>query len=175
MNAQEKYIKKLDKSNLCKRCAKRERVDGMARCQECREAAVKFSQNKRIYWVKNNLCAGCGKPAIVIKKSTKCEDCWFKSVQRKYAKTTKGWEDIKELFYSQDKKCAYTGRDMVIGENLSIDHKIARSVGGKHKIDNLQWIDFTVNKMKQNLKEEDFFQLIREIHSNIPKGNFSSC
>lgn len=66
--------------------------------------------------------------------------------------------------------CPYTGLSLVLGVNASLDHIIARSVGGSDDLNNLQWVygstDFDVNIMKGSSTEADFLKAISLIHHN---------
>ncbi len=56
----------------------------------------------------------------------------------------------------QEFKCFYTGKLLLPGDNLSIDHKVPRSKGGTDNLDNLVWVDIAVNRIKNNVDLEEF-------------------
>ncbi len=56
---------------------------------------------------------------------------------------------------------------MIPGVNASLDHRVARSVGGTDKIDNLQWITLAANVAKGILHESEFIALCRRVATHI--------
>lgn len=65
----------------------------------------------------------------------------------------------------QQYQCVYSGRKLILGQNASLDHIIAKSRGGSESLDNLQWVDRNVNYMKRALSHDDFLDLVRQIAS----------
>jgi len=88
-----------------------------------------------------------------------CEECWFSNVSWNVTKSRKNKAMIQELWRAQDGCCDYTGEVLVIGETATLDHKVPVSRGGKHTRENLHWVSSTVNRMKTDLTEEEFFGL----------------
>jgi hypothetical protein len=70
-------------------------------------------------------------------------------------------EDAWDLFVAQNGKCALTGVPIEFGEGFndpftaSLDRKDS-TIG--YTLVNVQWVHKTVNKMKQNLSEEEFIR-----------------
>ena len=68
---------------------------------------------------------------------------------------------IEDLFYEQDGKCALTGLDLILAHAHTEKHLRTASID---RIDsslgyikgNIQWVHKTVNKMKLNIKQDEF-------------------
>jgi hypothetical protein len=99
-----------------------------------------------------------------------CLDCWFKQETYNNTGSSDNWQEIKQLFYTQNCECIYTGWKLIPGENASLDHKIPKSRGGISKLENLQWVDCDVNQIKYNRTHEEFLDFIKSIKINKLKG-----
>ena len=77
------------------------------------------------------------------------------------------WKELRELLEKQDFICPLTGRELVPGENASLDHIIPKSRGGPNKIGNLQWLDNNINFAKRNLLPDEFAQLISDAYARM--------
>jgi hypothetical protein len=62
---------------------------------------------------------------------------------------------INKFEYSEG-SCFYTGLKLIPGFNASIDHRIPQAKGGKHVIENLEWVHKCINFMKNDLSEKEF-------------------
>jgi len=72
-----------------------------------------------------------------------------------------------DLFIKQDRKCALTGLPLnfsanhnKIKGNASLD-RIDSTKG--YMIDNIQWVHSSINQMKWNMPQEDFFQMCEAV------------
>lgn len=63
---------------------------------------------------------------------------------------------LSDLFDAQGAKCTYTDEPLILGVNVSLDHKLPQCRGGGHNIENLQWVSKRINKNKFNLTHEEF-------------------
>jgi hypothetical protein len=75
--------------------------------------------------------------------------------------------DAWRLFIKQDRKCAMTGLSLIFrrfkeqkNQTASLD-RIDSSRG--YLIDNVQWVHRTINKMKQDLLQEDFVTMCQYV------------
>jgi len=111
------------------------------------------------------LCLKCGKPSAVRDRDCLCEDCWFKAIAKNRTGSPKNWLLIKTILQNQNYRCAYTGKELVIGQNASLDHIIPIAQGGDNSLENLQWTDCQINIMKNNMSHQEFISTIQLILS----------
>ena len=69
---------------------------------------------------------------------------------------------LLKLIEKQNFKCALSGIDLV-PETAALDHIVPVCDGGEHRIENLQWLDMNVNRMKGRLSEESFIAVCRRV------------
>lgn len=124
-------------------------------------ARVNFRQSQ-------NLCVRCsGENDMPVGMQPLCADCWFKNRSKWSTGTSANWIALKSLMEDQGYRCAYTGIDLVIGVNASIDHIIPVSAGGKREVKNIQWVDGLINRMKTNMSHDEFLQTVKLIASRF--------
>ena len=84
----------------------------------------------------------------------------------RYRAKTKGMdydldaEFLWKLYAQQNKRCILSGLPLVLNKNASLDR--IDSSGGYTK-DNVQWVHVVVNKMKIDLKQEEFIAMAKTI------------
>ena len=106
------------------------------------------------------LCQTC--PQERLPHSAKCLNCWLKLAIRS-RKLDCTLEELKLLWKRQGEICVYSGREIVLGLNAHIDHRIPVADGGSGRIDNLQFIDGDVNHAKRALDECSFLRLCADV------------
>lgn len=72
----------------------------------------------------------------------------------------------------QKLRCAISGIKLT-NKNISLDHIISYSKGGKNVIENLQFLDIHVNKMKNSHSVEEFLAIIKQIY--LYQASLVSC
>jgi len=90
---------------------------------------------------------------------------WFGTIARnRLASEGKNrGEKIKHKLEEQEYKCVYTGIVLIPGRNASLDHILPISRGGTHEIENLQWVDIQINRMKTDMTHQEFIQMCHKI------------
>ena len=128
----------------------------------------KKQQQKRI---ENGQCRHCSTQRLK-NSNLYCEKHWFQYVSKNHLGTMKRWKEVKILLEEQNYKCAYTGLILTPALDASVDHIIALSTDAEqyNKIENLQWVHFDINRMKNNHSEEDFLRYIKLIYENRLSG-----
>lgn len=150
------------RKGLCISCPRAAKLD-RTQCEEClgRRSRECFAASKKR--VTEGLCYDCRSPATVGKY---CLHHWFRKVSSFHnTGTRRNGEPLEKLFRAQDMKCAYTGVFLVPGVNASVDHKVPCSRGGSNNIDNLQWVDLKINRMKTDMTHEEFLEACRLVLS----------
>ncbi len=62
---------------------------------------------------------------------------------------------LRQLIDQQDYKCGLSGVDLS-PQCSSLDHRRPLSLGGKHAMQNVEWVHPIINKMKGTLTREEF-------------------
>ena len=70
--------------------------------------------------------------------------------------------ELRALLEQQGYKCALTGRDLD-PQTAHVDHVKPIAEGGESGIDNLQWLDMTVNRAKGTMSVADFYTMCRDV------------
>lgn len=120
-------------------------------------------------WVNKNrsrgLCYACESPPITGTASW-CEKHWLTQLAWRSGLRGRGsGRRLKEILESQNYRCPYTGRRLVIGKNASVDHinSRARFPGLIGEITNLEWVDVEVNRAKRTMSRVEFISMCREV------------
>lgn len=124
---------------------------------------TKSQYHKERYFSRRDagLCPKCGDPATV---GTLCLNDWFANVASNHGLPRgSGGKALKQIWESQKGLCAYTGEPLVPGDNASLDHKIPVTQGGMYSLDNVQWVVYQINRMKNDMTEDDFFRACRRV------------
>lgn len=110
------------------------------------------------------LCNVCKQPRLYDLKV--CRKHYLMNVAKRHLGTQKRWKELEQLIEHQQYKCSYTGKDLILGLNSSIDHIKPLSIYPElnNNINNLQWVDSQVNFIKTNMSEEEFLFLIKQIY-----------
>jgi 5-methylcytosine-specific restriction endonuclease McrA len=132
---------------LCTRCNQRQKANSDLRKKKNQELGV---------------CTLCAKNSQ--QKHSICRVCFLKIASKTHLGERSRWQELENIFDKQKGICPYTGRDLILGDNASLDHIIPKSKGGNSLIENLQWVYFPINSMKLNHFEEDFIGLVREVY-----------
>lgn len=121
---------------------------------ECKPCFNQIDRKRRINKLAANTCRYCSEQRI--KGSSYC---LFHSVKLNCRQSNIPESLIPELILKlqeQNYSCFYTGRLLIPGNNLTIDHVIPVSKGGDNSLDNLVWCDTAVNRLKSCTSVEDF-------------------
>jgi 5-methylcytosine-specific restriction endonuclease McrA len=77
---------------------------------------------------------------------------------------------VLELLERQQYRCALTGRDLT-PETASLDHIVPVCRGGEHHIVNTQVLEYSVNRAKGTLTNEEFIVLCGEVWRHTQSRN----
>lgn len=73
--------------------------------------------------------------------------------------------ELKQLLERQQYRCALSGLPLS-PDDSALDHIVAVSDGGTHQVDNLQWLNVDVNRMKGSMSQSRFVSLVKLIAGN---------
>ena len=154
---------------LCQHCNQPNARKGKVICETCQQKFTKNSKLREMRLKEQGLCMKCGQteilPALRGRKTAVCEVCYFKIIAHTNLKKGSLWKLLQEKWNRQNQECPYTGNKLVLGENASIDHIFSKKRFPELRFDpnNLQWADYTVNRMKLDLTPDEFLSLIHQI------------
>ena len=160
--ASRKHSAKMMARGLCRHCGRV--LDGShgTRCRKCHAKALVRGREEKKRTALARLCRNCRSPEIVtLGKILHCKTCWFKMMAQHKLGTAKRWRELRSLWDSQNGRCAYTGRELVIGVNASIDHILpsSRFPAKIMQLSNLCWADRKVNEIKRDMTRQEFLDL----------------
>jgi hypothetical protein len=142
---------------------------GRIHCDVCRLKLKEINSKRKKNRRELNLCEDCGgnNPG---KNSGVCGNCYVKSISVKYFGSVNKVDKLVKLLENQNFHCPYTGIELLLGHNASLDHKVPTSKGGTNEFENLQWVylgDFDVNRIKLDMTEEQFKKAIKLLAESI--------
>jgi 5-methylcytosine-specific restriction endonuclease McrA len=76
--------------------------------------------------------------------------------------------DLWKIAKKQKLKCGITG-DHLTKENISLDHVIPRSKGGKNIVENLRLTTMDANWIKDAYDDEEFFNICKRVYFNMKR------
>lgn len=71
-------------------------------------------------------------------------------------------DQLYQLAERQQFKCALSGRPLD-PETAELDHRVAKSDGGTDALNNLQWVEGTVNRAKGSMGTSAFIEMCRAV------------
>lgn len=81
-------------------------------------------------------------------------------------KTAKCWPELKAKWEGQNGKCALSGFPLTLGVDAELDHIIPKAKKGCKEISNVQWVLHVVNRMKRDMYEADFLEIVSAIYTH---------
>ena len=185
------------KTKVCSKCKQEKTLDQFHKakkykegvgcyCKECSKAVTKnyiesgrakeIQKNGRRKNVIEGQCSSCKESRL--STSRYCLKHWLWQILASFKLKKEDIEDlIPGLILKLEKSeysCFYTGLPLVPGLNASLDHRLPQSKGGTHSLSNLEWVHFSINRMKQNLSEKEFINrsaaILVEMNSLASRG-----
>ena len=113
------------------------------------------------------ICRNCDSKRLEYNKL--CKKCYLSIMAYSYLRDGKKWKILLNILEKQKYRCVYSGVELKLGLNTALDHIRPRSKFPElmYNIDNFQWLYRAVNRMKSNLIEEDFLEIIKTIYLNL--------
>ncbi len=162
---------KLRDSGLCIDCGK-ETKDDRVHCETC----LTTKREHRTNWkaqVPRGFCTRCKKnkclPQLIDAKlyMRSCQECYLRHAASAQLGSSKHYHALLSKLERQQWKCAYSGDEIILGVNDSIDHIYPKSRYPDRSLDitNIQWVTRVINRMKDNLTPEEFLDMASRIYS----------
>lgn len=107
------------------------------------------------------LCRFCKN--ISLKNQKTCSECYLKTFALNRLGDRSFANGLLDLLMKQDFKCYLTGKELVLGDNASIDHFIPVSLRPdlKHDFDNIRWCDKAINRLKNDFTYEELLKICK--------------
>jgi 5-methylcytosine-specific restriction endonuclease McrA len=137
----------------------------------CREKRRQKRLRAKQRWrTDSTVCRACGKPKEnkefsqwISPDFNYCIFCFFKRASYDHFRTMKYWQQLANIFLIQRGRCAISGRPLLIGDNVSLDHRIPLSRGGRAELANVWWVATLINVMKNDRFLHEFLAIYRQI------------
>lgn len=150
------------KTGTCSLCHKHPAIRSHF-CEKCKQKSTESTKRIRQERIDAGMCVYCGGHQCT--NSTRyCYDCLFKQTSMSTFGTTAEAENLKKLYETSERKCAYTGFSIEIGVNANVDHIIPLSKGGANDMSNIQWVHEVANQMKWSYSEDQFLEFVAAIY-----------
>lgn len=133
-------------------------------CSNCRAVKTASTKAKRQQRMAEGKCRECENPKFGSKLF--CIEHYLKEVARRHFGNVLFWQELKLKFDQQNGKCALTG-DILLPENMELDHITAKSTGGQSIIENLRWVTKDANRAKQSLTDFEFLILCQKVVNTL--------
>lgn len=137
------------------------------------EAERARGRQNRIKRIASGVCRSCNTPASI---GEVCEIHWLaqRATQRLGlgGDTISRGQKLKDILVAQDYTCPYSGRKLVLGVNASVDHikPVSKHPELLGDLNNIQWVDGLINRMKQDLEHDEFLAMCEAIVNRAKNG-----
>lgn len=132
-------------------------------CKKCLKTQTRSYIRRTAAHKARGICVHCHS-RHKLPYSVKCFRCWLGFVSYHNLGSRSFKPMLLRLAIEQKFTCPFTGRRLIPGKNMSLDHIVPVSKGGSNDKGNLQWVDYQVNLAKSTLSTFDFLGLVNEIY-----------
>lgn len=135
-------------------------------CRDCQDAINKKSKEKRLKRKQNGQCRQCNCKRM--ETTSYCLYHYLKRIAASTAHDSSLGPALFQKFLNQHKQCFYSGVELQLGVNASLDHAHCQS---RHKhwksdIDNLVWTTKYINSAKTNMEFDEFLTMCEMVAMN---------
>jgi len=137
----------------------------MPRCKEC---YLLQKRERRKEKIAQGICGRCMQDEL-LPNGALCQTCWFKQTAIPRMGSVEKYRELQAKFEEQRGVCPYTGRNLVLGLNTSLDHirPVSLFPELKDDLDNLVFVDTSANLAKNTLSVEEFKQLVIDLYATL--------
>lgn len=153
---------KMIAEGICTYCQKKPPESGYRACRPCLDNVAQRTRKRRDRLIQELKCIRRGKrrclPAMEGRTESFCETCYFRNAAGNRMGNVKAWDVIRNKFYAQESRCAYTGEAITLGLNDSLDHvlPVSRYPELRGDPNNVVWVTRKVNCMKWDSTRDEF-------------------
>jgi len=136
------------------------------RCTSCADKSNQNMKQRVIRYKEESRCVMCGSgEPVTTGKHLRCKTCYFRQTAKQNLGSASRWQELENLWDRQQGICPYTGRQLQIGVDASLDHinPTSRFPECATEIRNVEWVYYRVNEMKKDWTKEEFIQFMRDI------------
>lgn len=158
------YDIKIETERKCRTCLQILPVENFIRgLTQCKHCKVKTQAKDREIRKISNICSCCGNEKL--KKSVYCFTHWFCNNASKNLNNYNLGIDLINIYEKQNRKCVYSGVELIPSINMSLDHIVSRYDNKDliHDINNVQWVHKDINVMKNRFSHDNFIKLCKYI------------
>ena len=165
MSKVKEYQNRHKELGLCIYCSNKSVKNN--RCEPCRE---RIRLNRRI---KYNIAKNSGQccynycKSEPIQNKKYCQKHLLKKICLDRLGTAKYSTDLLCILKKQNNKCALTGDDISLCDDIELDHIIPVSRGGLNNINNVRWVTKQANRLKGNFLDSELIKIITKIQNNL--------
>lgn len=145
---------RLKDAGLCRDCLNASRT---VRCLPC-------SRHQKARLRKRGRCINCAGQKDAT--NSICDRCTLKTLARRKLGDRSRWRFLERLLAKQRGLCAVTGVPIKIGCNASLDRITPENRGGSNSSANLRWVHLVVNRMKNDMLDQELLDWCRLITAN---------
>lgn len=157
-------------SGKCVNCDK-PRVPDRRLCGNCAEDTRNYKVRRALKFIASGLCTLCGKEPYMpnlkdVGQITRlCQRCHLERKSAQRLGSTQHWKSLLSILDRQNWICPYSGDNIILGDNDSVDHilPISKYPDREFDITNVQWTTQVINIMKSNLIDCEFLTEIEKI------------
>jgi hypothetical protein len=144
-------------------------------CEIHRQELLTRVKKRDLKLIRDGLCTCCASERYMdcytnrVIRTKLCQKCYLRISSGRHLGNRDRWKELLDLLERQNFKCPYTGDNIVLAVNDSVDHILPRSLyPDKSKdIDNIRWVTRTINHMKYDLLHDDFCAEIIKIVKHL--------
>jgi len=94
-----------------------------------------------------------------------CFECYLKAHASTNLGASRHWTILRDKLISQNYRCAYTGEQLVLGINASVDHAFPKKRFPDLSRDpsNIEWVTREINLAKRDLTREEFISMCSKV------------
>ena len=102
-------------------------------------------------------------------ESSYCSVCYLKRTATRHLGGARYWPELEALLLQQRNRCAYTGREIILGVNASLEHvePVSKAPHRARSTSNFRWVVQEVNLAKHSLSMGDFITMCKDVLKHL--------